>query len=112
MFDEEPKLPAGNYSIEVGNDVYMGYGVTVIIGPCKIGDGAVIASGAVVTSNIPPYTIVGGIPAKTIKKRFSDADIAFLEDLQWWNRPEGWIGNHAGYFVSIEQLKAAMSKEQ
>lgn len=70
IFDEKP-VGVGNYSIEVGNDVYIGYGAT-IIGPCKLGNGAVIASGAVVTCDVPDYAIVGGIPAKIIRYRFSE----------------------------------------
>lgn len=58
-FDEEPLLKDSSYSIEIGNDVYIGEGVT-IIGPVRIGDGAVIAAGSVVTKNIMPFSIWGG----------------------------------------------------
>lgn len=68
----------------VGNDVWIGYGATIMPG-VTIGDGAIIASKAVVTTDVPPYTIVGGNPAKTIRKRFSEAKIKELLQLQWWH---------------------------
>ena len=72
--------------IVIGNDVWIGYEAVILSG-VHIGDGAVIATRAVVTRDVPPYTIVGGIPAKAIKKRFDDATIAKLLRLQWWNWP-------------------------
>lgn len=107
MFDEDPVLAGSKYSIEVGNDVYIGYGATVI-GPCRIGDGAVIAAGAVVTGDIPSYAIVGGIPAKVIKYRFSEEEILYLKSLEWWNKSQDWLEKYAREFTSIETLKAAI----
>ena len=61
--------------IIIGNDVYIGYGSTVL-GGVTIGDGAIIAAGSVVTKDVPPYTIYGGVPAKFIKnKEIADSDI-------------------------------------
>lgn len=68
----------------IGNDVWIGNGAIVLRG-VNVGDGAVIGAGAVVTRDVEPYTIVVGIPAKPIKKRFSDDIIAELLELQWWN---------------------------
>jgi len=70
--------------IVIGNDVWIGYEAVIMSG-VHIGDGAIIATRAVVTKDVPPYTIVGGVPAKSIKKRFSDEIIAELISLQWWN---------------------------
>lgn len=73
--------------IIIGNDVWIGFEAVILSG-VTIGDGAIIGTRAVVTKDIPPYTVVGGIPAKTIKKRFSDKIISELLKLQWWNWPE------------------------
>jgi len=69
---------------EIGNDVWLGYNATIMPG-VKIGDGAIIASNATVTSDVAPYTIVGGNPAKVIRKRFSDAQVQQLLALKWWD---------------------------
>lgn len=67
----------------IGNDVWIG-DHAIVMGGVKIGDGAVVAAGAVVTKDVPPYAIVGGVPARVIKFRFSDATICALQDLAWW----------------------------
>ena len=68
----------------IGNDVWIGYNATIMPG-VKIGDGAIIATNSTVTKDVAPYAIVGGNPAKEIKKRFSDEDIEKLLELQWWD---------------------------
>jgi len=68
----------------IGNDVWIGYKATIMAG-VTIGDGAVIATNAVVTKDVAPYTIVGGNPAKVIKKRFSEERIKQLLEMAWWN---------------------------
>ena len=73
--------------IVVGNDVWIGYEAVIFSG-VTIGDGAIIGSRAVVTKDIPPYTIVGGVPAKPIRKRFDDVTIARLLELKWWDWSE------------------------
>jgi len=70
--------------IVIGNDVWIGYEAVILSG-VHIGDGAIIGTRAVVTRDIPPYTIVGGIPAKEIKKRFDEETIEKLQKIQWWN---------------------------
>ena len=70
--------------VEIGNDVWVGTNV-VIMGGVKIGDGAIVASGAVVTKDVPPYAIVGGVPARLIRYRFDAETIKELLDLKWWD---------------------------
>lgn len=68
----------------VGNDVWIGYNATIMPG-VRIGDGAIIASNAVVTKDVLPYSIVGGNPAKLIRYRFDEETIAMLQTLKWWD---------------------------
>lgn len=68
----------------IGNDVWIGYGATIMPG-VKVGDGAIIATKSVVTKDVAPYSIVGGNPAKEIRKRFSEEEIAELLELKWWD---------------------------
>jgi virginiamycin A acetyltransferase len=81
--DKLMNLPSRGDTI-VGNDVWIGYDAVIMPG-VKIGDGAVIAAKSVVTKDVPPYTIVGGNPASLIKQRFSDAEIAQLLEIRWWD---------------------------
>lgn len=76
--------------IVIGNDVWIGYEAVIMAG-VHIGNGAIIASRAVVTKDVPPYTIVGGIPAKEIRKRFDEDVIEKLETMKWWDWPESRI---------------------
>ncbi len=68
----------------VGSDVWIGYGATIMPG-VRIGDGAIVATGSVVTKDVPPYAIVGGNPAVLIRHRFDEATIARLLALRWWD---------------------------
>lgn len=68
----------------IGNDVWIGYEAVIMSG-VTVGDGAIIGTRAVVTKDVPPYTIVGGVPAKLIRRRFDDATVDKLETLRWWD---------------------------
>lgn len=70
--------------IVIGNDVWIGY-ESIIMAGVTIGDGAIIGTRALVTKDVPPYTIVGGTPAKPIRKRFDDQTIAYLQKIKWWD---------------------------
>lgn len=87
--------------IIVGNDVWIGYEAVIMAG-VRIGDGAIIAARAVVTRDVPPYTIVGGVPAKTIRPRFDDRTAARLLELQWWNWPIGKIRENLPFIMQGE----------
>ena len=81
---------ASGYLVDIGHDVWIGADVKIMDG-VSIGNGAVVAAGAVVTKDVPPYAIVGGVPAKIIKYRFTPDQIEFLQQFKWWNMPEDWI---------------------
>lgn len=81
----------------VGNDVLIG-SHALILGGVSIGDGAVVAAGSVVTKDVPPYAVVGGVPAKIIKYRFSKEVINKLQELQWWDWPEEKLKANIGLF--------------
>lgn len=100
-FDEELYIE-GRHLI-IGNDVWIGSDVT-IKGGVKIGDGAIIAMGAVVCSDVPPYAIVGGVPAKVIRYRFSQDEINKLLAFKWWNQDIEWIKNNHNSFNSIKDF--------
>ena len=77
--------------IVIGNDVWIGYEASILAG-ITIDDRAIIGTRAVVTKDVPPYTIVGGVPARQIRKRFPDEVISTLLTLKWWDWPEERIG--------------------
>ena len=84
--------------IIIGNDVWIGYEAVIMAG-VQIGDGAVIAARAVVTKDVPPYTIVGGTPARKIRMRFEEETIAKLQQIQWWNWPGEKIRRSLPYIM-------------
>ena len=95
LFFEEWDLPKSEVAsawdnkgdIVIGNDVWIGYDAVIMAG-VTIGDGAIIGTRAVVTKDVEPYSIVGGVPAKEIRKRFAPEVITRLLELQWWNWPD------------------------
>ena len=83
--------------VSIGNDVWIGERV-MVMGGVNIGDGAVVAAGAVVTKNVPPYAVVGGVPARLIKFRFPEETIHKLEELKWWDNQEQFLKNNISMF--------------
>lgn len=86
----------------IGNDVWIGDDVRILQG-VTIGDGAIIGSCALVAEDVPPYAIVGGVPARIIRMRFDADTVSFLEQFQWWNKDPSWLQEHADDFEDIEE---------
>lgn len=101
---DEFKFAESNYIVIVGSDCWIGYDVKIIEGVI-IGDGAIVLAGAVVTKDVPPYAIVGGVPAKIIGYRYDDKTIDFLLKIKWWNKNIEWIKEHWTLMTNIDMLK-------
>ena len=114
LFFEEWELEKKNVTdswdnkgdIIIGNDVWIGYEAVIMAG-VTIGNGAIIGACAVVTKDVSPYTIVGGIPAKSIRKRYSEETIDLLTELKWWDWPEERIAKNIKAIQNgrLDQLK-------
>ncbi len=98
MFDENRGL------LKIGNDVWICENV-FLVGGINVGDGAVILPGAVVTKDIPPYAIAGGIPAKVIRYRYDEETISFLLNLKWWDKDIEWLKDNWELLCDIDKLK-------
>ncbi len=99
MFDELKPIP------KIGNDCWIGENV-FICGGVKIGDGAVVFAGAVVTKDVPPYAVVAGVPARILKYRFDEETIKFLLDFKWWHKDLKWLQENWRLLCDIEKLKS------
>lgn len=102
-FVAEEKFAENTPPITIGNDVWIGDS-TLLMDGITIGDGAIIAAGAVVIKDVEPYTIVGGVPAREIRKRFSEESVQKLLELQWWNKSENWLRDNIQKFEDIKHF--------
>lgn len=82
------------------------------VGGISIGNGAVVLAGAVVTKDVPPYAIVGGVPAKIIKYRYSEKTIEFLQSINWWNNSPKWFKEHWELLTDIDKLMDYYNKHK
>ncbi len=96
---------------EIGNDVWIAAG-TQILHKVKVGDGAVVGGGAVVTKDVPPYAIVVGVPARVIKYRFEDKFIDRLLAIKWWNWPENIILDNINWLIGNDLNDKLIDKMQ
>lgn len=99
--------PATKGNIEIGSDVWIGRGARVMLG-VTIGDGAVVAAYSVVTRDVRPYAIVGGLPANERKRRFTDEQIEALLEIAWWDRPMERIIGSVSIFCDDEFIARAV----
>jgi len=111
LFDEFIYADKENkYPVVIGNDVWIGQGAT-LIGGVTIGDGSIILSNATVTKDVAPFTIVGGLPARSIGKRFDENTIDFLLDFQWWDKSTKWLKDNAELFSDIDSFVKNASRK-
>ncbi len=89
--------------VTIGNDVWIGTRA-IVLGGVTIGNGAIVAAGTLVTKDVPPYAIVGGVPAKVLKYRFEDTEIEFLMHFNWWDREIKWLKEHMVSFHNIRKF--------
>ena len=94
------KCGGGNFLVEIGNDVWIGSHVLILDG-IKIGDGSIIAAGAVVTKDVEPYAIYGGVPAHLIRYRLPKEEISELLKISWWNKDIDWIEKNIDVFSDV-----------
>ncbi|GAB1309283.1 DapH/DapD/GlmU-related protein [Urechidicola sp. KH5] len=105
LFNGELKSLKQEGKIIVGHDVWLGHSV-VIVGNVNIGNGAIIAAGAVVTKDVEPFSLVAGVPSKKIKMRFSDEIIEEIQELKWWDMNDEELENKkALFFRNLKDLK-------
>lgn len=98
-YDEKKKI-----DVKIGSDCWIGEGA-FLVGGIEISDGAIILAHAVVTHDVPPYAIVGGVPAKVIGYRYDEETIKFLLNLQWWNKPIQWMKDNWELFSDLKKFK-------
>lgn len=101
----------GDIVNEIGNDVWIGADVT-LIGGVSIGDGAVVLMNAIVTKDVPPYAIVGGIPAKVVGFRYDEDTIKMLLEKKWWNNTDDWFKENWRLMTDITLLKAFYERNE
>jgi carbonic anhydrase/acetyltransferase-like protein (isoleucine patch superfamily) len=95
----------------VGNDVWIGYAAVVLPG-VRVGDGAIIGAGAVVTRDVEPYAIVAGVPARELRSRFGPDEVRWLLAHKWWNWPDARLRGLRPRFASVGSLRAAVEPSE
>lgn len=105
-YDKERQI-----DIKIGNDCWIGEGVT-FIGGTEVHDGGVVLAGAYVTKDVPPYAIVGGVPAKIISYRYDEETIKFLLEIQWWNNEEQLLHDNWELLCDMDKFKEYYKKLQ
>lgn len=107
----EYRMAGGQFRTVIGNDVWIGTGARIVDG-VSIGDGAVVLAGAVVTKDVPEYAVVGGVPARVIRYRFSGDILRKLREADLWSRDLGWLREHAELFSDVSALLERIDEEK
>ncbi|MEM7186425.1 MAG: CatB-related O-acetyltransferase [Bacteroidota bacterium] len=110
LFDGELAALKEVKKARIGHDVWIGHNA-IIVGGVTVGNGAIIASGSVVTKDVAPFSIVAGVPAKEIRKRFSNTVIAEIEELKWWDMDEKELKKHKHLFLEDLSEKVSIYRD-
>lgn len=110
LFNEYRKVD-DEFVVRIGNDCWIGEGV-FIVGGVTIGDGAVVLARGVVTKDVPPYAIVGGVPARIIGFRYDEKTVKYLMETRWWDRPLSWIRGNWRLFSDMSKFKQNVITEE
>lgn len=108
QFDEYRYADDKKHDVLIGSDVWIGADARIIAGTI-ISDGAIVLAGAIVTKNIPPYAIVGGVPAKIIGYRYDQNIVNKLLELRWWDHEFSWIKAHSQLFLNLSEFLKSFS---
>ncbi len=106
---KEDRYAEDGFMCVIGSDCWIGSRASIVQG-VTIGDGAVVLAGSMVTKDVPPYAIVGGVPAKVLKFRYNVEDIAFLLRTKWWNNRKEWLAENWEVMNDIKMLKQILAK--
>ena len=101
--DKEKKI-----AVKIGNDCWIGQNV-FLVGGVTVGDGAVVLAGAVVAKDVPPYAIVGGVPARVLRYRYDEETISFLLKIKWWDKNVVWLQQHWRLLNDMKAFKKYFS---
>lgn len=102
VFSKQDNVITSKLTI-IGNDVWIGQNAIILDG-VHIGDGAIIAAGAIVNKDVAPYSVVGGVPGRHIKYRFDPETIMLLEKSEWWNYSDEWFEENADMMLNTEKF--------
>lgn len=106
---EEFRYADGKFPVVIGSDSWIGYGAMLVSG-ISLGVGSVVLAGAVVTKDVPPYAIVGGVPAKVLRYRYDADTIKLLLESRWWERDKSWFAENWRLLTDMETFKRLIKR--